>query len=58
MLNSSTNNSHRSNRFSAPEHPLPKLSNGHYLGWELAPLRHAFPMTLELFAEALYMRFH
>ena len=33
-----TNNSDSSNRFSAPESLLPKLSNGHSLGWELAPL--------------------
>ena len=36
--NFSTNNSDSSNRFSAPESPLPKLSNGQSLGWELAPL--------------------
>ena len=36
--NFSTNNSDSSNRFSAPESPLPKLSNGHSLGWELLPL--------------------
>ena len=38
MPNFSTNISHNSNRFSAPESPSPQLSSPQKLSWELAPL--------------------